>query len=494
MIHPVINKLLSNLSRGQNSSSHSESEQQDAVTKIARVYELARNAMEYRADHLVRRAAIERILRRQIIFFQDASKLTRELLQEMRWAGYINDDTQTQFLTEVLASFLQTWAQTTVNKDWLLGLISAHVEELLNHNRDYAEFTTFAFNVLRSRIEVDDPNIDLWLYVAVDRVFSQADEAGVSYHLYLLNPARNLEETYLAYKNAFNSKPVNTLSVWVRKQMGPIMLLRDIYFSAPSEFSNLVQDREQFAETAKQVLTSQLKLIRQRMNTATFRSLLYVFLTKMILGLLIEAPLEIIFRGQIHYFSLLVNLIVPIGFMWLIVANIHLPSRKDQEKMLERCVEIVFAFDTPANQNEKLVKLTTASSPVTLGIFYFFYILLFGAVFYFIYWSLSKLGFSFISKTVFVFFLSVVTFFAYRIRQIATLYVYQPNQKAGSLGWDIFTLPVVTLGNLVSRGVSNLNFLVFIFDFVLEAPFKIILGFLDSWGRFLSSKRDELVG
>ena len=55
-------------------------------------------------------------------------------------------------------------------------------------------------------------------------------------------------------------------------------------------------------------------------------------------------------------------------------------------------------------------------------------------------------------------------------------------------------LPIVTVGSWLSRGVAKLNFLVFVFDFVLEAPFKMILRVMDNWFDFLSRKRDEVVG
>ncbi|MDP1743174.1 MAG: hypothetical protein Q8L51_00120 [Candidatus Amesbacteria bacterium] len=484
MTKPIIHKLEESLSCGK-SKSAGDKDSQDTVTRLARIYELARNAMEYRADHLVRRAAIERILKRQLIFNNDALKLTADLLQEMRWAGYINELTignlDQENFTKILGNYLEIWNETKINKDWLVGLISAHLEDLLSQNIDYAQFTSFAFNIFRNNID------ELILYVAIDRVYSQSDEAGIAYHLYKLNPNHNIEETYNAYTLAFNDKTLNIASAWVRKQMGPLVLLRDIYFNNPENFSNILNDKELFSQEAEKVLADQLRLTRQRMNTATFRSLLYVFLTKMILGILIEMPLEVLFRGQVNYISLSINLIVPVAIMWIIVANIHLPKKRDQEKLLARTLEIVFLPEVSTSN-------LTLTAKHKFGLFYLFYGLLFVAVFYFIYWLLSLIGFSFISVLVFLFFLSVVTFFAYRIRQISSVYTYDPRGETSSVGWDVLTLPMVAVGDLVSRGVSQLNFLAFVFDFILEAPFKLILGFMDSWGRFLSSKRDEIVG
>ncbi len=507
MSHPAISKFVASLSCGKTASNEAVVPSHDAVARLARIYELARNAIDYRAEHLVRRAAIERILRRQIIFTKDSDKLANLLLQEIHWAAYISEsDWQTanrKILSEILKSYLDVWDEPEVNQDWLVGLISAHIEDALSPNKDYSEFTNLAFNVLRSRVEIEDPNIDLLLFVAIDRVYSQADEAQVAYHLYRLDRKQMgekpmteiLKASYQAYNLANQQKGLNILSAYVRKQMGPMILLRDLYFSNPEEFPKIIENADLFDVAAQKVLADQLKLVRKRMNTATFRSLLYVFLTKMILVLLLEIPLEKMLRaGGTNYVSLGINVVVPIVVMWLIVANIHLPSRKSQGRLLDRARQIVFDFDAESSHWEKIFSLSRPFSIAKFAIFYFFYALLFWLVFYAIYWVLHYFGFTIISIVVFMFFLSVVTFFAYRIRQLALTYSYSPKGESGSVGWDIVTLPIVVVGDLVSRGISQLNFFILIFDFILEAPFKVILTFMDSWGRFLSSKRDEIVG
>ena len=91
---------------------------------------------------------------------------------------------------------------------------------------------------------------------------------------------------------------------------------------------------------------------------------------------------------------------------------------------------------------------------------------------------------------VFVFFLTVIAFFAYRISQIAKVYTWKGSRETSTFG-DIVALPILAIGSRLSRGLSKLNFLAFTFDFILEAPFKIILGFLDSWVQFLSVKKEE---
>ena len=53
------------------------------VSAAAVLYEAARNAVEFRAEHLIRRAAIERILRRRLIIKSTGSGIAEALIKEL---------------------------------------------------------------------------------------------------------------------------------------------------------------------------------------------------------------------------------------------------------------------------------------------------------------------------------------------------------------------------------------------------------------------------
>jgi len=61
------------------------------VSAAAVLYEAARNAVEFRAEHLIRRAAIERILRRRLIIKSTGSGIAEALIKELLWARYLEN-------------------------------------------------------------------------------------------------------------------------------------------------------------------------------------------------------------------------------------------------------------------------------------------------------------------------------------------------------------------------------------------------------------------
>ncbi len=504
-MHPAVGKLIENLTLSQQQHGGEKSGDNSPVTRLARVYEVARNALEYRADHLVRRAAIERIARRKLVFNRDTDKIAEELLTELRWALYMTEleeeHTKKEEIKGVLDKYIESIVGGKLNRDWLIGALSAEIEDKFNPNNDYQRFTTFTYNYLRQKVTLkDDPDMELVLYVAVDRTYTQSDEQQVAYHLYRLirSQAKNenevdlLAQAYDSYQKAMNHKLQNKLCAYVRKQMGPMVLLRDMYFASPIRFLASVENKESFIELGHETLEAQLKMTRRRMNTAMIRSLIYVFLTKMLVAFLVEVPLERLFAGHVQYFNLFLNMIIPIVGMLALTATTRLPGEKEQEKLINKAWLIVSDFAAEPAPWEVYPSQKRFSSVLSV-IFYSLYGILFVGIFAVMVSLLRLIGYNVFNLAVFMFFLSVVSFFAFRIRQTAMVYTYRAKISRSTL-IDSLLLPIIVVGGWFSMGVSKLNFLVFIFDFVLEAPFKIILKFLDNWFAFLSARKDDAVG
>lgn len=292
---------------------------------------------------------------------------------------------------------------------------------------------------------------------------------------------------------AVKSPVFNLVTAFVRKQMAPLVLIRDLYFYNPEGFAATLADGNKFMAEAWNVLESQLGMMRGRIRTATVRSLIYVFLTKMLLIFLLEVPVERAIVGHVGYVTLGINLAFPVIFMWVLAATIKLPDAEKQQKLVVRAWETMADFEAKPDQSEVLVR-TAEGTQTRFVVYYLFFGMLFILTFALVVGVLMWAKFNFASVAVFLFFLCVVSFFAYRIRQTAQVYSYNAKASGRSNFVEAMMMPTVIVGGALSSGVARLNFLVFIFDFVLEAPYKMILKFLDSWLAFLSRKQEEAVG
>ena len=486
-MNKIIETFLTRLTYGESENIKKETGTNGVIETLARVYEKARNALEYRADHLVRRAAIERILKRRIILDKNPKSVTSHLLTELKWARYLAFTEVDQNLFSNLEKILQKYIGKTydsIPEVWISKIASAEIEDVLNLNTDYHDFTLLTFQVIKQKVKIKDENIELLIYYAVDKVYGQSDEEQIAYHILKLGADWNL------FNLAKNHKDTSRIIKFVRRQMPPLILLRDMYFYSPSEFKKTISDEAKFKKSAGEVLENQLNQMSGRIQTASIRSIIYVFLTKMVIAMGLEIPFEILVYGSLSKIPLIINIVFPPVLMWTTTLQNHLPDDSEKENLIKRTYFIFNNFDKLKDETDILTDKIEEKTSTIYNIFSTIYIIIFLGIFGLIYFVLGKVGFSFASKLVFIFFLTIIAFFAYRISQIAKVYSWKSGAERSSFG-DIVSVPILSIGSRLSRGISKLNFLAFAFDFILEAPFKIILGFLDSWVQFLSLKKEE---
>ena len=57
---------------------------------------------------------------------------------------------------------------------------------------------------------------------------------------------------------------------------------------------------------------------------------------------------------------------------------------------------------------------------------------------------------------------------------------------------NLISLPFLRAGYWLSVKFQKINFFVFIFDFIIEAPFKIFLEVIEDWIAYLKEKKEEI--
>jgi hypothetical protein len=179
--------------------------------------------------------------------------------------------------------------------------------------------------------------------------------------------------------------------------------------------------------------------------------------------------------------------------MGFIVSFVGMPNEKNTKKLYARIANII--TQNPEEQTVKniITNKPKLQKPVLAVGFTIFYLLTFGVTFALIYLLLDKLQFHLVSKAIFMFFISVVTFFSYRITQTAKEYTI--DEKPGILTpvIDFFFIPVLSVGKFLSSEIGKLNVFILIFDFLIEAPFKLIFEIIEEWINFVKARKDDIV-
>jgi hypothetical protein len=484
-----------------------------AASTLAVVYEAARNAVEFRSDHLIRQAAIVRILRRRLFLGQKSERLAPLLIRELIWARYLKDDSvelgKIDEVEEIINRYRVVFSLTkeTELSEWLLNLAGCEIEESLVFNPYPQLLINFVSGSMQSRIKIsgeeDEKVRDIQVYIATERVFAKNSEIFITYHLLRAmlpewfgkrsSDAAKFFPTLLTQKREIDRDLAYPLATEIRREVtkvtAPFNVIREMVIRDPENFEKNVTNKEAFDALAKETLEKLYDENRGKLIRASTRSIVYIFLTKMVFGLALELPFDI-FVGSTNYVALGINLIFPPSLMFLLNAGIRIPDGENTKRILEKIDEYLYGENVPrVVEVGKRKKARGVFETMFLGI----YSILFVGVFVFVIWILNLLHFNPVSQAIFLFFLCVVSFFAFRVKSISRDYVYQ-EERSGFFSSlvDFLFLPVVKVGQWLSMQISRLNVLGFVFDFIIEAPLKAFLEVIEEWVRFDRVKKEEI--
>ncbi len=495
------------------------------VSFFAIVYEKIRNAVEYREEHLIRRAAIERILKRRLALNPDGKGEAENLLRELLWARYFANGTlgsvdldTTQRLIDQYVRLRNSMLVGQVPEkraylgQFLFDLLTCEIEESLSPEeaKKNSLFTFYIFQVLHKKVKIEklsEAEKDELFYVAVEKAFAKSDLAYLRYHFFVLS-----HKTFLATSvdelTKFTSQlprifdrieatikhpQVERLTRYVRSQVPPFLILFEVIRRNEDKVEELLADKNRLWQQVDQICREKYQQTGARLRNVAIKSLIYIFLTKMVFALILEYPLSLYFYNEVNYTAIIINSIFPPLLMLLIVGFVRIPGEDNTRRMFGRIVDVVDADKSFESSLTFILKKPKLRRPVLIFGFTVFYSLTFFITLSIIYEILTFLNFNLISELIFVFFVSIVSFFGYRVRQIAKEYRLQVGESFFSPFVDFFFMPILSLGKFLSSEIAKLNFFIVILDFLIEAPFKLVFEIVEEWISFVRARKEEII-
>lgn len=488
------------------------------VGMFAFIFEKARNFVDYQEEHLLLRRAITRILIRRIKTETQAKKLAETLVAELLMARYFRSGELTEDklfqIERILSKYLLLYQNLGKRKlekgenflDFWLSLSAREIEEAITVSND-DQLLTFSLNTLEKRIIWEDQTEDeekrARLLIGLMRTLSKYDDRTIYYKLWkiyfpkwttakdeeILEVAKNYSSADLAIRNYLSQESGEVLVRILTKYIAPYQILRDLVNQGSVENSQTFSSPENLEKTANAAVNLRYRRAISSLRQSAVNSFVYIFVTKMVLALAIEIPYELFIASKINYIPIIINLFFPPSLMLFMALTVESPKEKNTQKIVKEISSMI--FEENALESIK-INLFRKKSAVLNGIFRIVYVTTFLLTFGLTVYILRKLNFSIVSLGIFFFFLSTISFFAFRIRSsFKELVVGEEDSNLVSSIFDFFMLPFIKLGRIISSGLQDVNFFVFIFDIIIEAPFKLILEIIEQWISFLKEKKEE---
>ncbi len=519
-----LKKSLHNISAHDRYYKSLENQEKLHVPNVANVlliaYEQLRNASENIEDHLLMQQAILRYYRRTVLFAGKSSVkgLGKELIIELTQAQYLKNDSIPLSKVEALDTLLNDcyelyWKVTNKRKDipkktvedWILELVSVKSEQVLNNpirllsfvHLAHAHFTNLIDydRVLDKDDQVEPQDRPTVLYISIHKALLKSNDANVRSGLFDLHtiPLDNVDrfvDFNVQYDTLADLPATTKLSRLITKNGAPLRVLRSAFFTDADTLG--VEELASETKTLNIVdsaIKQAYRQVRKSVDRGIIKSVIFLLITKALIGLFIEIPYDLVVMGSIIILPLVINLLFPPLFIAITALTIKLPGQANTDAIRNYIKAMI--YQTPA-QSTLSIKYTEAAS--RSAVFNVLYVLLFIGVFYLVAWALSALQFNIVQGIIFVFFFSTASFLGYRLTvQVKELQHVSADNGLLTVIRNFLYVPFIYLGQKISYRFGKLNIIAQILDAAVDLPLKTMIRLIRQWIVFLGNKQDELL-
>ncbi|MFA5020925.1 MAG: hypothetical protein WC517_02610, partial [Patescibacteria group bacterium] len=395
--------------------------------------------------------------------------------------------------------------------EWLIDLSVCELDEFLFPNGKEIAIANFMYGEMAKSLSFNKTSIpenerQLQIYIAVLKSLMRADLPLIRYLLLklyrpnwtALSPqgvkafGAELSDTRLKIEAHLSNRSCHQLPLMMKSQAVYFNILRQLIEQniENDEIKKILADELLLEKKIAEICSRNYKLTRNKLVGSIIRVIIYIFFTKTILAFALELPYDRLIVGSVNWDVLLINIFFHPLLMAIIALSIRVPGAKNTKMIVEEIKKIVYGAERKLVYKPRQILRQGSFSYI---VFHGFYLVMFAVSFGLIIWALGQAGFNLFSGALFIFFLTLVSFFGFRLRAVANQYLVLPR-KENLLNFliDFFTLPIISVGKFFSENFAKVNIFIYILDFAIETPFKMLIELLEKAFSFLGEKREEI--
>jgi hypothetical protein len=471
------------------------------------LYESLRNASENAEENLLLMRAIRRFFKR--VYLTPDFKLDdigEDLVTELTLAGYLENDSVTvktvneishlvRDYTHLRTKLLQKFPRKTADA-WALEPMSAAIEHKLRDHKLNVAFVDFAYNYFLGAIDVEavfgkkPASYEATLFVAVQQSLLRADLAAIRMSLttrYQIPLSRAVEfAKFNAQVDQIIASPaLKKLINLVGRNGAPFRIALLAASNDENAAERLGSDRS-YSEQYNLAINEAYKSVSQNISRGIVRSVIFLIITKFIIGIAAEVPYDIWVHGAVQWLPLVVNLALPPLYMIALRLTLLMPSTGNTHALNREITRILFE-PIPSKPSIKGRRKTFGAG------WNMAYSIIIVAVFAGVAWLLMHYAhFEWIHLIIFFIFISTASFLGFRLsRSIREIEIGDEAQTSVTTIRDFLYMPFVAVGRKINETYAKINIVSRFLDMFVELPLKTILGFVRRWSSFLSAKKDN---
>lgn len=479
---------------------------------LSAAYEQLRNAAEYTEDNLLLQRTIRRFYTRNLSFHhrRTLGNIGEELIIELTQAGYLENDTIgndigasiQRLAKQYMEAYWQLRRKRVSNDEanhWTLDILSVYTAELLISHSELSVFAYFAYEHCLKLLPkadltldpIEDTYYEISLYIAVHQALLKSDLATVRgdlLKLYRKSPEElggfiqfNRDITHL-----FHAPLTQRLRRAINRYGAPLRILKRL-IEENRDLADALDDRLVFLALYEQQTFREYRAARRRLSKGLGKSIVFLLITKAIIGIGIEIPYDIATAGSIALMPLGINLLFPPLYMASLKLGLQPPSVHNAQALHDYIDKALFTEGAPISPSVRsLSRSLSGRAKVAYGVVVLIPFIM--TVF-----LLSLLHFNIVQMIVFFIFLSTASFLGFRLSQtVREIEIVRQEVGLGHAVRDFFYLPFVMTGQWLSAKYARANIVGMLLDMLIELPLKTVLRLIRQWLRFLSERREQI--
>jgi len=500
----------------------------EVASAVAAFYEKIREVVDWREEHLMRRAAIERVLKRRLLLFKNGGPVAEPLVLELIRGGHFPNDripeSKIKDVQKIIDKYVYILENSPEVKEkqrvnfygWLLSIAASEIEETLSPPLRETALIEYMTESMIEKIRVKEGVIVLGgmteeeknsqIYIAVQKSLLKLDPPLINYNLLKrkypqwLNLTRDsallqeISENIYSLRDSLEKDLKHPLAERfyriAERYDTPYLIMGDIIAEAPMEVEGKIKEPGELEGKITAAYQKRLATLKTRLGRAAIYATLSIFVTKMLLAFAIEVPFDKYVLHQFDYSTLGLSIIIPPLLMFFLILTIRPPRKENLQQVIMEIMKIAFVRE---RKETHIVKPPKKRGWLMNAVITVFYLSTFLITFGLIIWGLRGLEFSVLSIIIFLVFISLISFAGVKIRERSKeLEVMEGKESFITAFIDLFSLPIIQVGKWLSGQWAKYNVIIIAINFLIDLPLQSFVEFLEQWRAFLKEKKEEI--